>query len=386
MNLEAIIESTGAFSCFACGKCTSRCPLAQTSAELGREDVQSPRALISQALTGALDENSDFIWSCLTCNACAVKCPSNVAFPEFVRGLRTEMKKDGRAKETVLCSGGRQLNAAGQLMATKDLRQKRMGWAEGLDVAKEGDTLFFVGCAPYIDLIFRDMVHTVEIAKNMVRIMNHCGIKPVVMDQEVCCGHDQLWTGEEDTFLKLAEKNIAMIKATGAKKIVATCPECYRTIKVDYKKHFDFEIEVQHSTEFISEQMKAGTVHFRRELPEVNVSYQDPCRLGKHMGVFDEPRRVLNGIPGVFLIEIPQTRTESACCGTSAWTGCDKVREDIRIGRMAQSQETLVTACPKCMVHFSCTQQRNTTIGPALKDIRIKDITQLVAEGLESEQ
>jgi len=271
-------------------------------------------------------------------------------------------------------------------MAKKNLKQERIAWAEGLDIAKEGDTLFFVGCAPYIDLIFREMVHTTEIPKNLVKIMNHCGIKPVVMEQEVCCGHDKLWTGEEDVFLALAEKNIAMIKATGAKRIIASCPECYRTLKVDYKKYFDFDIEVQHSTEFLAEQLEKGNLKFNPDLPEEEVAYQDPCRLGKHMGIFDEPRKVLNGIPGVKFEEMAQARTESSCCGTSAWTACDKVREDIRIDRLSQAKSTLVTACPKCMVHFSCTLQNNKTIDPALKKIRVKDITQLVAEGLESEQ
>ena len=136
----------------------------------------------------------------------------------------------------------------------------------------------------------------------------------------------------------------------------------------------------------MAEQIEKGNLKFKQGAEPEEVTYQDPCRLGKHMGIFEEPRNVLKSIPGVQFEEMDHSRTESSCCGTSAWTACDKVREDIRIDRLSQAKSTLVTACPKCMVHFSCTQHHNATIDPALKQIRVKDITQLVAEGLESEQ
>ncbi|MBI5706403.1 MAG: (Fe-S)-binding protein [Armatimonadetes bacterium] len=385
MNLEPLIETTRAYSCISCAKCTGRCPLARASYELDRDGGYSPRAVVSKALQGEIDDHSGMIWDCLTCNACALKCPSDVDFPGFVRQARSKIRKERANGQVRLCTGGSQLSEIANLMAERDLQQKRMDWVGDLQVAVEGETLYFVGCLPYFDLVFPDVVHTQTIAQSMVKIMNAAGIAPVVLANEVCCGHDKLWTGEEDVFKALARKNAAMIQERGVKRIVTSCPECYRTLKLDYPEFVDFNVEVVHSSQFLSELISDGTIRFKDE-PETErtVSYQDPCRLGKHMRVFQEPRDVINSIPGLRLEEMTETKAESACCGTSAFSGCDKVREKIRLDRLSQAKSTLVTACPKCQIHFKCTQHTNQTISPEVQGIEVKDLANLVAEAMEA--
>lgn len=386
MTLNEVIRSTGAYACFACGKCTSRCPLAQASAELSQVHGFSPRSVVVKALEHSIDRSADLVWSCLTCNACRVGCPSDVNFPRFIRDVRANLlKTDGQA-ELPLCTGGRQISSVASLMATKNLKQERMGWTEGLKISETGDTLYFSGCLPYFDVVFDGVAETTSIARSTVRIMNACGIDPVVLPQEVCCGHDKLWLGHEDTFLALARKNVDMILATGAKRIVTSCPECFRTLKLDYPEHFDFPVEVVHTTQFIAEQLAEGKLHWKdKGVEERVVTYQDPCRLGKHMGVYEEPRMLLNNLPGVRFEEMSQSRSESSCCGTSAFSGCDRVRERIRLDRLADVRGTLVTACPKCFIHFSCTKRNNYLTNPDVSRVEIKDLTTLVAEGLQSE-
>lgn len=381
MRIDAIIDSTGAYSCVACAKCTGRCPLAKASSELDRETPYSPRAVIADALSNSFDGLSDMVWQCLTCNACALKCPSDVDFPDFVRQVRTAIRSEDRDGQLRLCSGGGQISSVVNLMASKDLHQNRLEWTEGLDTVEEGDTLFFVGCLPYFDVVFQDLGKYTDIARSMVQIMNQCGTAPVVLADEVCCGHDKLWTGDEDVFLALAQKNAKLIKEKGIKKIVTTCPECYRTLSLDYPRVVDFDIEVVHSSEYIAENVAAGKLRFEKNGgPVKEVSYQDPCRLGKHMGKFDEPRSVIDAVPSVHLTEMAENRAQSACCGTSAFASCDKVREQIRIDRLSQAGSTLITACPKCQIHFRCTQHTNQTIDPAIQQIEVKDLVQLVAE------
>lgn len=385
MTMNQIIESTGAYACFACGKCTSRCPLAQASALFGEDGSFSPRSVVVKALEENVDSEDSLVWSCLTCGACRVGCPSDVDFPRFIRDLRANLiKTDGQA-ELPLCSAGRQLSSVASLMAKKDLTQERMGWTEGLKVTETGDTLYFAGCLPYFDVVFDGVAETTSIAQSAVKVMNACGIEPVVLPQEVCCGHDKLWLGHEATFKQLAQKNIDMIRATGAKRIVTSCPECYRTLKLDYPDHFDFDVEVLHTTEFISEQIAEGRLRWKESgTGEARkATYQDPCRLGKHMGVYEQPREILKGMPGIEFEEMSQVRSESACCGTSAFSGCDKLREQIRINRLSEAKDMLVTACPKCLIHFSCTKNKNQVIDPALSGVEIKDLTTLVAENLE---
>jgi Fe-S oxidoreductase len=379
--IDEIINQTKAYYCLGCGKCTSRCPLAKASSSLKVNHAYSPRALIGYALQEAgFNSNSNLIWSCLGCNSCGIRCPSDVNFPLFIRYVRAALKKEGKDEQR-LCSKGGILSCVVNIMARKYLKQNRLNWIKGLKIAKEGDTLYFVGCIPYFDVIFKDMVNTSQIAKSMVKIMNRCGIVPVVLEDEVCCGHDKLWSGEEETFKSLAEKNAKMIKERGIKRIITTCPECYRTLKLDYPRYVDFDFEVLHSSQFIEELGKRLKLELKLKNNKATVTYHDPCRLGKHMGIYDEPRSVISSI--VDFKEMPQVRSESTCCGTSAWINCDKLSEQIRLERLSMVNSTLITACPKCQIHFRCTQNTNKSIDAATAKIEIKDLVVLVGESLK---
>jgi Fe-S oxidoreductase len=207
-----------------------------------------------------------------------------------------------------------------------------------------------------------------------------------VLPNERCCGHDLLWTGDVETFKKLAQFNAQMIKESGAKKIVFSCPEGYRTFKLDYPNYVDLGCEVQHISELLAEKIGQNGVKFK-EIKR-NVTYQDPCRLGRHLGIYEPPREIIKAIPGIKLTEMEHSGDESICCGTSAWTNCGsyskKIREERLLEAKATGAEVLVTACPKCQIHFKCAMvDKGAEKGPDIK-MEVIDLVNLVADAMET--
>ena len=346
-KVSDIIKGTKAYYCVDCGKCTSACPLS-------RFGDYSPDGLVERALLGLPVQPDLRIWSCLTCNRCKEVCTYGVEYPEFIRGIRSVALEE---KESGVCAHGELFSLMKLFTFTHEREQKRLNWvSEDLKVSEKGDILYFTGCLPYFDLVFRDLgVNTVEIARSTVKILNKLGIAPVVMNNEVCCGHDLFWNGDIETFKKLASINIQNIKDTGAKKVIFSCPEGYRTFKLDYPDFFDFDFELVHISELLSEKIEEGKI----ELHQIDdkVTYHDSCRLGRHLGVYDAPRRVISEVATDF-VEMESNRENSLCCGTSGWTNCDGISEEIRKERLKECTDAgakiMVTSCPKCLIHFKC--------------------------------
>ncbi len=254
--------------------------------------------------------------------------------------------------------------------------------------AARGDLLYFVGCLPYFDVIFEDIdPNSVATAQNAVRIFNLLGVNPVVMRNERCCGHDLLWTGDYENFRRLAEMNVSEIGASGAKKVVTTCAECCRTIAKDYPEVVgELSFEVLHLSQYLADQIEKTRVEFKSPLSKKLV-YHDPCRLGRHMGVYEAPRRVLRSIPGVELVEMENSREAARCCGVASWLACSKYSKELQRERLVEARETgadlLVTSCPKCQIHWRCVLNEKPEVKPTGIDIDISDLTTAVASSLE---
>ena len=382
--MQNIINQNRAWYCLECGKCSAVCPISRWETRR----YTSPRLLVEKAIEGRRDEVLDdyLFWSCLTCKRCSQLCPSDVYFSEFLRDARALAREEGRSGD---CTHSDAIQTWGRMMTQAELQQKRLGWLSGdLKVSKQSDTLYFVGCLPYYDTLFKKIgAEGVEIAQAAVKILNHLGIEPQVMADERCCGHDQLWEGDLETFHALAQLNLEQIKATGAKRIVTTCPECARTLKLDYPRFVGAHgLQVLHLSELLAESDWSNLPRTRPTAdhqPPSRITYQDPCRLGRHLGVYDPPRKLLVAL-GLELVEMDQTRHTSLCCGTSCWTSCGQVSKNIQVERLREARATgaglLVTACVKCQIHFKCAQD-----DPALRGetgIEIRDLTTLIAERL----
>lgn len=383
MTLDDIIKETKTFYCLECGKCSSICPISRYN------PAYSPRVMVENALLGLEDDliyNRE-LFSCLTCYACLPKCPSDVDYPLFIQKMRATASNNGEHGD---CAHSGALQSLVRLMANPAIEQRRLEWlSDGYRTSDQSDVLFFVGCAPYFDPIFEDLgVKTTDIAKGSLKILNHLGIEPMLLPNEKCCGHDMLWTGDLDTFKRLAEQNAAMIKEAGVKKIIFSCPECYRTFKEDYPRYVKIDCELQHISEFLSALVEKDELNFKEG--ERKVTYHDPCRLGRHLGIYEPPRKVLRAIPGVELVEMKQNREESLCCGTSAFTNCDLYSKQIRVERLLEAKATgadcLVTSCPKCQIHFRCAMVNKGEEKGLDVEIEVMDVVNLVANALGGQE
>jgi heterodisulfide reductase subunit D len=326
-----------------------------------------------------LEEPSDeTIWSCLTCAQCSVRCPANIDFPEFVRRMRDEAHALGF--DGVPAHNG--MLQTIMSIQTQNIRQNRTFWIQDERVADTGDIFYFVGCRPYFDVIFRDIdAGSIQGARNAVKILNRFGVEPVVSNDEKCCGHDALWNGHEERFKRLARSNLEVIRSSGAKQVVFTCPEGYHTFKNYYPKYFgELGFEPVHILDFLADKIREGAIQF--EESRSVVTYHDPCRLGRLAGVYDAPRKLLAAIPGMELKEMPRSRENSVCCGTTGWMNCSSCSKEIQMERLAEARntgaETLITACPKCQIHFRCAKAAFDL------DIRIDDLFDVVAGHLKA--
>ncbi len=373
MAFDEIVHLTKSYYCLDCGKCTGSCPVA-------RVDVTySPRGTIESVLSGHPEEliNHRHLWSCLTCGLCTTRCPSGVDYPAFVIAARIEARKTG--VEGIYAHNAIMQQLMG--LMGQSVQQNRTGWlTDDLQTSARGDDFYFVGCLPYFDVIFADLgLVSTDAARNTVRLLNAAGIAPVVSNDERCCGADLLLNGDEEGFRKLAEINVQVIADSGAKRVIFSCPECYNAFRNDYPRYVgQLPFELVHLTELLAgrvDELKLG------ELTET-VTYHDPCRLGRYLNIYDEPRAVIEGIPGIELVEMRKNRANALCCGSTGWVSCGRCAKEIQMERLRQAQATgaarMITACPKCHIHLSC----------ALKDVgdeisvTLEDLTGLLVRAL----
>ncbi len=371
-NIKQIVKNRRAYYCLDCGKCTGICPITRYDPDF------SPRRIVEMITARTTGEllHSQLLWLCLTCRQCSQICPSDVRYSEFIRDLRAEARCLGRQGE---CTHGDVIRTWMRIMTDPARHQNRLGWLDDdLRVSEQSETVYWAGCLPHYETIFGDRsFRPIEIARSAVRVLNYLGIEPVVLADERCCGHDALWEGDLETFRRLAEINLSLLaeaQSAGGRRIVTSCPECARTLAVDYPELVGpTGMEVIHISQLLAE---SDLSSLRGE--ERRVTYQDPCRLGRYLGVYDAPRAVIGAL-GLELVEMAHTRQSSLCCGTSCWTACGATNKRLQENRLREAQATgadlLVTTCAKCQIHFQCAMGDEP-------QIEIKDLITLVAETL----
>jgi Fe-S oxidoreductase len=376
MNLPEIVDHTQAFYCLDCGICTGSCPVSRVTPDF------SPRLMVEKCLMeeeeNALENIS--IWSCLSCGQCSARCPSRIDYPEFVRMVREEAVRQGKGG----VPAHRGLFQTIMRLQTLDLKQSKTEWArEAGRISESGDTYYFVGCSPFMDIEFREdwNIDVMEGPRGVLKLLNAVGIEPVIHDDERCCGHDLLWTGDRQHFQILASRNVDLLRGLGVKRVVFHCPEGYLTFKKYYPEVVgDLGFETVHFYEFLASEVEKGSFSF--EQADGVVTYHDPCRLGRQAGIMDAPRRLIQSIPGIRFREMEHHRENGICCGTSAWTNCSTCSKEIQKNRLSEAvaigAQTLVTACPKCRVHLNCAL-RDMEI-----DLKIRDINNLLADALSA--
>jgi len=376
----AELKKNRAFLCLECGKCTAVCPISTFN------DSYSPRRMIADGLFYGGESFADdkLLWSCLTCQLCSRRCPVDVKYSELMRDYRAVAHNNGNGGNPTH-SGV--LHEIMEINTSPGLKQNRTEWLNGdLKTREEGDTLYFVGCLPYYEGLFsKDLEFSpISIAKDSVKIMNYLGIEPVVMNNERCCGHDLYWLGQLEKFDELARLNQELISKTGAKRVITSCPECALSLKQLYPERLGQKgIEVKHITEIVSENL--DKFNFK---PITGIAtFQDPCRLGRFLDIYEQPRESIKKIPGVEFKEMAHNGLAANCCGTTNWTNCDITSRMIQQSRLDEAEatgaDTLITSCPKCQIHFRCTCHAENAKGT---DLKLIDFVNFIASALDGKK
>jgi heterodisulfide reductase subunit D len=379
-DLQSQLKRSGALICLECGKCTAVCPIARKSGGF------SPRRLLAQAIASndlsALQGES--LYSCLTCMACDAVCPSGISMTYVIKEIRSLV---GFSPSAAVCSHAGAMQSLAHIMNADALSQNRLDWlkdddSKGFKWVKKGEIALFIGCSPYFDVLFsQQSAHTLDIAKSAVRVLNNIGIKPVLLENERCCGHDLAWMGDEAGLRRLAKHNLQEIEKSGAKTVIFICPECLLAFREDYARlGLPLPFTSIHITQFLQGHLQGLSA----TIPDTVITYQDPCRLARHMGIIDEPRLMLGWIKGARLQEMKRHGRRAVCCAGNTWLLCGRANKEIQVERLQEARatgaQTLVTACPKCQIHFGCAMQ-DPYLGDKIR-MEMKDIIVLLNEGM----
>ena len=377
--IDVIKENGGeAFKrCFQCGLCDAVCPW-------NRVRTFSMRKIVRQATFGFTEIESEDIWRCTTCGRCPQQCPRDVKQIESGVALRRLATEYGVFPTSVKPIRTISASLIGEGNPLTEKRKNRADWAKGKSVktfTEEMEVLYFPGCYLSYDPRLK------KVAAATAHILNSAGVDfGILGTQENCCGESIRKTGDEELFKRLAKENIKTFIDNGVKKILVSSPHCYHTFKNEYPE-FMVNFEVVHITQYLFELMNEGRLEFTKEYGK-KVTYHDPCYLGRHNGIYDEPREALKKIPGLELIEMPDSRVDSLCCGGGGgriWMETPKGERfcDLRLEQaIGVEAEVLATSCPYCITNFEdsrLTLEDREDI--EIEDIsEIKDITEIIGE------
>ncbi len=385
------------YSCTECGRCTVVCPTTITkkpliprdltialrdnlngsASEILRGPGEKPGAPSRQLAGDLLDP--EVFWACTTCRWCEESCPLFISYVDRIVEVRRHLvlEKAEFPAEAEPAFRGMEVNGNPWQLAA----ETRGDWAKGLDVplASQGGTfevLFWVGCAGSFDDAGK------RTSRSLVKLLKAAGVSFAILGpEERCTGDPARRLGNEYLFQTLAAGNVETLKKYGVRKVVTNCPHCFNTLAHEYPD-FGGDYEVRHGTQLISELVAGGrlalTSEVRREL-----TYHDPCYLGRTNGEYNAPRAILKAIPGLTLKEAPLTREKAMCCGAGGgrmWLE-EKLGSRINQTRMRQLQESgasdVAVACPFCAVMVGNAQQE---LG--LESAHTADVITLAAEAL----
>jgi Fe-S oxidoreductase len=315
------------------------------------------------------------VWDCTTCSTCSSYCPRDIKPMDVLVGLRSLLLEQGRVPRTLadVCEGVFKHGNPWGLS-----RSRRADWGQGLKIniaseEKKTDLLYYVGCAASYDS--RVQMTTKATVGNLNALSVDFSILGV---KENCCGNEIYSLGEKGLFEELAENNMATFDQYGVQEIVTNSPHCFNAFKNRYRK----SLQVKHLTQYFADLLDSGKIRYSKKL-EKTVTYQDPCFLGKHNDVYDEPRKLIENIPGVKFVEMSKSRKQSVCCEG----GGGRMWHEVQGERLAESRvkdalalgvKTIAVACPFCLLTF---EDAVKTTGNEEK-IEIKEINELIAEAL----
>jgi Fe-S oxidoreductase len=371
-------------------------------------NLYSPQGLLYSALGEERGDIAftpkliDALYHCTLCGACDSRCKRNLDIEvlQVIETLRIRCVEKGHTIEShkKMVENIRQTgNEYGKPV------DRRMDWLTAdIKPLQSAEILYFVGC--------NSAYKHREIARSTARLLQRMGIPFMLLAAEKCSGNEILSIGYTRLARDLAEQNLDAIQKSGAKKIVTSSAECYKSLKVDYPKIFnkstdEMPYKVQHITELVDDLLKAKQLEFHGELP-LKVTYHDSCNLGRlseewqvwipkydgtvpvgkkwrrgDRGVYDQPRNILNSIPGLILVEMERNRSNAWCVGGG---GVEKAFPDFALWTALERIEEANAVGARLIVTTSPSEKELLDKAARLKktDLQVRDITEIMIDVL----
>jgi len=385
-----------AFSCTECGRCQNACPAEQTGKPLNprrviaalRQNLMHNGAALKRGQPpalpligeGAAAISEEAIWACTTCGACLEACPVFIEqMPKLIPLRRHLVEMETRFPEELLNlfenMEGRS-NPWGIAPTERGTWAKRLG--ERPFEAGKSEYLLYVGCAGSFD------ARAKQVTLALAQLLDRAGVSWGILGKdEKCCGDSVRRLGNEYVFDRLARENCAMFRERGVRRVIAQCPHCLTTLKNDYRQ-YGLELEVIHHSQLLVQLVQDGRLKLSEQATGLGrLVYHDSCYLGRHNGIYDDPREVITLATGSAPAEMPRNRADGFCCGAGGGRMWLEEFSGERINRvraaeaLQQQPDTICTACPYCL----------TMLDDGVKDlqadrVRVKDIAEVLAEAV----
>ncbi len=377
-------------ACTRCKTCGLWCSVAVSSEDFDNKDIlPSERIQTLRSIAAQKDiphEEIEKIWAgtyrCTLCGRCTEVCPVGIGLKDLWKGMREDFVRDGHFPPI--------LNVVQEAIGNQHNpvdydNEERAMWVEFLDdppddlyQKERAELVYFIGCVSS----FSPAVQ--KIPEAFCQILTKANMEFTILgERERCCGFPLLLAGIHEGVAELKEHNIKTIREVGAKTIVFSCPSCYHTWSHEYHKDIQ-DVRLMHATQFLEELIRTRQVELTNHLTGT-VTYHDPCDLGRGSGEYDAPRRVLQSIPGLKFVELPERRRKALCCGGGGDVEMydDALTAGVAGKRAGQARDTgatlFATACQQCV--------RTLTNGVKSieADMEVLDVIQLVWRSMSEE-
>jgi Fe-S oxidoreductase/nitrate reductase gamma subunit len=382
-------------ACTRCGRCQDACPAHFSGKALNPKKViqdlkthlyevypgilkLKPAAKRGEMVGGVITE--DVIWDCTTCRACQQACPVYIEHIDKIIDMRRTLTMEKSQFPEAVREALKSLNTRGH--PYRGTTATRTTWTEGLNIetvadAKDIDILYWVGCSAALD------DRNIKVARATAKVLQAAGVKFAILgDEEVCCGDPARRLGDEYLFQTLCRQNIEILKGHNVKKILATCPHCFNSLKYEYPQ-FGGDFNVNHHSQFFAGLIKEGRLNIKNPA-SLKAAYHDSCYLGRYNDIYNEPRAILGAV-NKKNVELPRRKTASFCCGGGGGHMWMEEAPDKRVNARRVEEivkagvECVATACPYCLTML----EDGLKAKQAEEKIRAKDLSELLAEVLE---
>jgi Fe-S oxidoreductase len=388
------------YSCTECGRCSSFCPATATGKPL------APRQFLLN-LRDHLYENQDkvlkatgtdgfepvvgegrpvideVIWSCVNCRACEEACPVNIEYVDKIDEIRQHLVQEASRFPEELNRTFRGLETQSNPWGISS--DERASWAEGLDVPiitqkPDAEYLYYVGCGGSFDS------HNRKATQAFVKILKGAGVSFAILGkEELCNGETARRLGNEYLYQTMAEQLAGVINRYNVKKILVNCPHCFNTLKNEYPE-FGGNWDVESAAVFVNRLKEEGKLKLT-ETFQKNVVYHDSCNYGRFNDIYEEPRALINAVPGAKLTEMDLNRSQGTCCGAGGGRMWMEERADQRVNVMRTDQaleknpQVIATSCPYCRIMMGSGINEK---GMAEK-VEVMDVMEIVAKNMASQ-